>query len=107
MSKKIDVSLDDLHKLKDTCERILNAPNDINLMESLLPPQDGFFFGGTDLNDEGTLDAYLDDVKYTNDFLSDEFKIADEFKKYKTQSKYNSERAIDTIDIYYTYQASW
>lgn len=103
----IEVSLDDLHKLKDTCERILNAPNDIKLMESLLPPQYGFFFGGTDLNDEGTLNAYLDDVRYTNDILSEEFKIVDEFKKYKMPSEYNPQRSIDAIDIYYTYQASW
>lgn len=105
--QKIDVSLDDLHKLKDTCERILNAPNDIDLMESLLPPQDGFFFGGTDLNDEDTLSAYLDEVKYTNDMLSEEFRIVDEFKKYKMPSEYNPQRSIDAIDIYYTYQASW
>lgn len=103
----IDVSLDDLRELKDICERILQAPNDINLMESLLPPQDGFFFGGTDLNDEGTLNAYLEDVRYTNDMLSEEFRIVDEFKKYKTPSEYNPERSIDAIDIYYTYRASW
>lgn len=103
----IDVSLDDLHELKDTCKRILQEPNDIDLMESLLPPQDGFFFGGTDLNDKDTLSAYLDDVKYTNDILSEEFKIVDEFKKHKIPSKYNPEKTIDAIDIYYTYRASW
>lgn len=105
--QKIEVSLDDLHELKDICESILQEPNDIDLMESLLPPQDGFFFGGTDLNDEDTLSAYLDEVKYTNDMLSEEFRIVDEFKKYKMPSEYNPQRSIDAIDIYYTYQASW
>lgn len=103
----IDVSLDDLRELKDICESILQEPNDIDLMESLLPPQDGFLFGGTDLTDDDTRNAYLDDVKYTNDILSEEFRIVDEFKKYKMPSEYNPQRSIDAIDIYYTYQASW
>lgn len=103
----IEVSLEDLHELKDTCERILNAPNDINLMERLLPTQDGFFFGDTDLNNADTLNAYLEDVKYTNDILSEEFKIADEFKKYKTPYKYDPEKSISAFYIYYTYRASW
>lgn len=105
--QKISVSLNDLRELKDICESILQAPNDIDLMESLLPPQDGFFFGGTDLTDDDTRNAYLDDVKYTNDMLAEEFKIVDEFKKYKIPSEYNPQRSIDAIDIYYTYQASW
>lgn len=88
----IDVSLDDLRKLKDICKSILEAPNDIDLMESLLPPQDGFFFGGTDLKDRDTINAYLDDVRYTNDMLSEEFRIVDEFNKYKIPSRYNPEK---------------
>lgn len=103
----IEVSLEDLRDLKDTCEKILKAPNDIDLMERLLPTQDGFFFGDTDLNNADTLSAYLDDVKYTNDILAEEFKIADEFEKYTTPSQYNPEKSITAIEIYYTYRASW
>lgn len=103
----IIVDIEDLHELKDTCERILNAPNNIELMNRLLPPQSGFFFGETDLNDPDTLTEYLENVKYTNDVLSEEFKIVDEFKNYKTPSPYNPEKSITAIHIYYTYQASW
>lgn len=103
----IAVDIEDLHELKDTCERILNAPNDIDLMESLLPPQGGFFFGDTDLNDTDTLNSYLDNVEYTNHILSEEFKIVDEFKKHKTPSEFNPEHSVPAIDIDYTYQASW
>lgn len=103
----INVSIKDLHELKDTCEKILNAPKDIDLMKRLLPPQDGFFFGGTDLDDADTLNSYLEDVKYTNNILSEEFKIADEFKKYKKPSKLNPEKSFPTIYIDYTYRASW
>lgn len=103
----IEVSLENLHELKNTCERILKAPNDIKLMKRLLPPQDGFFFGDTDLNNPITLDAYLEDVKHTDDILSEEFKIANEFKNYKTPSKNNPEKSVTAIHIYYTYRASW
>lgn len=103
----IAVDIEDLHELKDTCDRILNAPTDIDLMESLLPPQGGFFFGDTDLNDTDTLNSYLDNVEYTNHILSEEFKIVDEFKKHKTPSEFNPEHSVPAIDIDYTYQASW
>lgn len=105
--QEIEVDIEDLHELKDTCEKILNAPNDINLMNRLLPPQGGFFFGDTDLNDADTLNSYLENVKYTNNILSEEFKLADEFKNYKTPSKYAREKSITAIDIDYTYRASW
>lgn len=103
----IAVNIEDLRELKDTCERILDAPNDINLIDRLLPPQGGFFFGDTDLTDADTLNSYLDTVKYTDHMLSEEFKIVDEFKKHKTPSKFNSENPVPAIDINYTYHASW
>ena len=103
----IAVDIEDLHELKDTCERILKAPNDIKLMERLLPPQEGFFFGDTDLKDADTLNFYLDNVKYTNHILSEEFKIADEFKTHKKPFEYNSEKSVTLIDIDYMYHASW
>lgn len=103
----ISVSLESLHDLKDTCERILKAPNDMALMEWLLPPQEGFFFGDTDLNDSDTLNSYLENVKYTNNILAEEFKIVDEFKKHKTPSEFNPEHSVPAIDIDYTYHASW
>lgn len=105
--RDIEVSLESLNELKETCEKILKAPNDINLMEHLLPPQEGFFFGDTDLNDTDTLNSYLDHVKYTNHILSEEFKIVDEFKKHKTPSEFNPEHSVPAIDIDYTYHASW
>ena len=90
----INVSLESLHDLKDTCESILNAPNDINLINRLLPPQKSI-----------TLKEYLEDVMHTNDILAKEFKIADEFKKYKTPSEYTPEKSVTAIDIDYTYRA--
>lgn len=92
--QEINVSLESLHDLKDTCERILNAPNNITLIKRLLPPQNSI-----------ALKDYLDDIKHTDDILAKEFKIADEFKKYKTPSECSPEGSVTAIDIDYTYRA--
>lgn len=89
----INVSLESLHDLKDTCERILNAPNDTSLINRLLPPQKSI-----------ALKEYLEDVIYTNDMLAKEFKIADEFKAYKTPAEATPEKSVTAIDIDYTYR---
>lgn len=90
----IHVSLENLHDLKDTCEKILNAPNDIDLINRLLPPQHSI-----------ALKKYLDDVKQTNDMLAEEFKITDEFKEYRTPAEVIPQKSVTAIDIDYTYRA--
>lgn len=56
------VSRDNLRLLIDTCEKVL-ANN--SLASELLPPQEGFFFGTTDIDE-----YYLEDLKYTVDTLT-------------------------------------
>lgn len=51
------VSREDLIDLKDSCTAVLADNSKAN---SLLPPQAGFFFGSTEIND-----YYLDDLKLT------------------------------------------
>ena len=51
------VSREDLIYLKDSCTAVLADNSKAN---SLLPPQAGFFFGSTEIND-----YYLDDLKLT------------------------------------------
>ena len=47
--KEIDRS--ELEELQSRCNRVLNHKDDKELAASLLPPQAGFFFGNTDIND--------------------------------------------------------
>lgn len=51
----------DLQKLLDAVNAVIENPN---LAGEILPPQAGFFFGSTDIDD-----YYLDDLKYTKDLL--------------------------------------
>lgn len=72
------VSIHDLISLADTCENALN-----NRDHELLPPQDGFFFGSTEIDD-----YYWDELKNTHDKLRELI-------------------SQHTDDMDYTYQASW
>lgn len=56
-----DVGYEDLLKLKELCEKVLKTKD-----TSLLPPQSGFFFGSTEI-DEG----YFEDLKYTVKMIED------------------------------------
>lgn len=58
------VSIEELQQLKGICEQILAKPSQI-LADQLLPTKSGFFFGPTDLNDEDTMQWYLDDLRDT------------------------------------------
>jgi hypothetical protein len=51
------VSRDQLKELLDICKKVLA---DKTLASELLPPQAGFFFGGTDIDD-----WYMNDVEFT------------------------------------------
>jgi hypothetical protein len=51
------VSTEALGKLRDICKQVLIDPSKAN---ELLPPQSGFFFGSTEVDE-----WYLDDLKYT------------------------------------------
>ena len=77
--EKSPVSHEDIAKLRDLCQRVIEAPEQA---EQLLPTQSGFFFGNTDYNE-----WYIQDV-------TDTIAICD--------------RALslpDTWDLYY--QSSW
>ena len=75
-----------LKNLLMACNEVLNNPTVENAM-AVLPTQEGFFFGGTDLTDEFELEYYLDGLKYTVEVI----------KELLNDNKYD----------YYCYQSSW
>jgi len=68
--KPFSVGLEELEDLDHICEKVLTSKADPETCEVLLPPQAGFFFGGTDLADPLTFEAYLDDVKSTREIIA-------------------------------------
>lgn len=56
-----------LQKLLDTVKAVLDDPN---MAMTLLPPQSGFFFGSTEVDQ-----WYLEDLKFTRDVLEKELAI--------------------------------
>ena len=78
------VSLNSLKELKGLCQQVLDArnkPGGQALAEELLPPQSGFFFGGTDIDE-----YYYEDLEET-------VKIVEECEKYPEDE--------------FTYHSSW
>jgi hypothetical protein len=69
------VDQEQLKTLRDVCKKVLADPS---LAESLLPPQSGFFFGSTAI-DEG----YQDDLKYTVEQLDK--LVGDQYKAWEFQ----------------------
>jgi hypothetical protein len=57
------VSREQLQELLDVCNKVLA---DTSLASELLPPQAGFFFGNTDVNE-----WYMQDVKFTADRITE------------------------------------
>lgn len=72
--KPYEVKYDQLQELKKICEMVLETKD-----PSLLPPQEGFFFGSTSVDE-----CYFDDLKETIEII-------------KSLSKYGE----------YTYRSSW
>jgi len=77
--QEIGVPREGLEDLLNICKKVLTSPE---YAEELLPPQSGFFFGGTEIDE-----YYMHDLKYTIKLI--EGLLAD-----------------DKID-YFIYQASW
>lgn len=79
--------LDESHlkELLIACNKVLKNPTVENAME-ILPTKDGFFFGGTDLNDDFEMEYYLDGLKSTVEVIREIL-----------QKNYD----------YYVYQSSW
>jgi hypothetical protein len=75
-----DVDFKQLQELKKLCKKALR-----NKDCSLLPPQSGFFFGSTDIDE-----YYWKDLKYT-------IEIIDALEDPKT----------DSFNFYYKYRSSW
>ena len=69
--REYDVSLDALQELRDLCNQVL-ADND--LAETLLPPQSGFFFGSTEIDE-----WYFDDLRHTVESLDQILNAKDEW----------------------------
>jgi len=85
-----DLDLDDLKTLRDLCKEVLDNPTKA---EELLPPQEGFFFGSTEVDE-----YYLNDLKET-------IKVIDE-----EEARFNTEYAKYGEGVYgiaYSYQSSW
>lgn len=77
------VSVDNLHGLLETCKKVKADPS---LVQELLPPQSGFFFGSTEVDE-----WYWRDIDATIAFLEEELGKGEEYLKSAT----------------YYYQASW
>lgn len=69
--REYDVSLDALQELRDLCARVLAANH---LAETLLPPQSGFFFGSTAIDE-----WYFDDLRHTVESLDQILNTKDEW----------------------------
>lgn len=65
--KKYDVDVDDLQRLVDACKAVLD---DHSKAEELLPPQAGFFFGSTEL-DEYYYQELEDTIEKLTPFVTD------------------------------------
>jgi hypothetical protein len=78
------VPVEKLYELRDICAKVIADPTQA---ETLLPTQNGFFFGGTEYDE-----YYWDDVKRTLNWLND-FLLKDAVK------------ALEGWDFYY--RASW
>lgn len=85
-----EVSTEQLEELRQTCLKVLANPE---LAEQLLPPQAGFFFGSTSIDED-----YLQDLKDTVEGLTRELSATAEAIR-------NNPHGIWDID--FTYQASW
>lgn len=77
------VTLDQLRELVKTCKIVLK---DMNKAMELLPPQSGFFFGSTDVDE-----WYKEDLKLTVKQLEPLLK----------------EKFPEGVYVYYSYQSSW
>jgi hypothetical protein len=62
-----------LEELRDLCQKILDESDKAKqraLIEADLPPQGGFFFGSTDVDDDEGLEDYLQDLTDTVEQLT-------------------------------------
>lgn len=83
--QEIYVDREELVKLKDICGQ-LSLTKDVEQAKELLPPQSGFFFGGTEIDE-----WYFKDVEYTYNLLN---KILEKIPE-------------DDCDYEFIYRASW
>lgn len=82
--QKSDVDIAQLLALKVTCETVLEDPD---VAADLLPPSEGFFFGGTEINE-----GYFDDLRYTIEVIDNVVKAHDQ---------------LGGVWVDYYYQSSW
>jgi len=93
------VSKENLQNLIDELKAVLDnkytKEKHINMDYALdvLPPQEGFFFGWTNTEDQEFLEYYFDSIKHTHKHLS------------KLLTMLNKNKKLERINIYY--QSSW
>ena len=80
----IDVSISQLKKLKDICKDVLDLLSEAkdyktkkDIIDRLLPMQDGFFFGFDD-SEEG-IEYYIEDIKETIPKLDNALKVIEQY----------------------------
>ena len=78
-------------ELLDICIQIRDADNKVATAEELLPPQSGFFFGGTDIDE-----YYMEDINATIKIMEDELALI---------KKHERDENITLADYYY--HSSW
>lgn len=88
------VTYQDLAKLKETCDEVLKGRfENPEIANELLPTKSGFFFGGTDYDED-----YVADLEYTS------YQIDQILAKVSWDTLKDSEKVM--ISNYY-YQSSW
>lgn len=104
--QKYWVSIEDLMKLKHTCEEVLSDPSK---KEKLLPTSEGSFFGDSDYGE-----WYFDGLKNTLDIIDRIFKNEKEFEKImehikheKEEKEFGSDDSPPNVYRDYQYQSSW
>lgn len=98
--QKSTVDMGDLIQLRDTC---LTVMNDKSRAEELLPPQAGFFFGSTDIDE-----YYFGDVQMTLDSLNKIIEEHDTFLSTRAEvARQIDEDFFRPSYVQYAYQASW
>lgn len=76
--QKSPVSREDIQELKDICQKIVDTPD---LASSLMPTQDGFFFGNTEYGE-----WYMNDVRDTIAICDRALALPDQWELYYQSS---------------------
>lgn len=94
------VDPDKIIELVELCQKLLKKKSRAEAME-LLPPQSGFFFGSTEVDE-----WYWNDLKYTVKNLKPYVKLIKEYKEWlESDRETRTPQRVPWVDYYY--QSSW